>query len=273
MKNDDKLIGSYIMQYGDEALGFVLGLKDIELNALLEALPSDLAAALMDKMDNLQAVSCFSRLGKKNMTGILGKLSYLQAEMILRQLDKSLVDELLTDLPEKLVKVLSQSLRYQRHQLGAYIDTMAFVLKDSMTIQQALNRMRKEKPELFSHVFVIDANQQVVGSIDIKSICTQQESVKARNIMLPNVPTIKVNTDLSRVLLETDWGNYASLPVTNTRGVYLGIISREVVWNLTKTGKKADPALSQTGYALGELFNLGINGVFHSMTNPKSKTS
>ncbi len=78
--------------------------------------------------------------------------------------------------------------------------------------------------------------------------------------------------EIHQVLLH--WNHELSeLPVVDSEGVFIGVVSRSVSEHIAQDKKKQDHSVLDTGRALGELYLIGLSGLLGGSGHTNHSTS
>ena len=208
-----------------------------KLKEELKEMKSADISTILDELDKEQAVIIF-RLLSKEKAGMT--FSYMETDMrekLIKDLTdtelKNVLDELFMDdtvdlieeMPSNVVtrilrnvdkndrKVINELLKYPEDSAGSIMTTEFIDLKENMTIEQALDRIRQigTDSETIYTCYVLDQNRKLQGIISIKElILAKEESLIAdnmeTNIRQDNNEEVEIDImQIIRMLLSKIW--------------------------------------------------------------------
>ena len=230
---------------------FIKEKKYTELKALLKEMKSADISAILDDLNKEEAVIVF-RLLSKEKAGMT--FSYMETDMrekLIQNLTdselKSVLDELFMDdtvdlieeMPSNVVtrilrtvnrndrKIINELLKYPDDSAGSVMTTEFIDLRENMTIEQALDRIRKigTDSETIYTCYVLDKDRILKGIIDIKDILLAKEDSLIRDLMETNIISVNTLEDQEEVAKAFDKYDLYALPVVDNENRLVGIIT------------------------------------------------
>lgn len=266
MDTSEKLLAKFIQDHTSEVANKIEEMPEKDLCVLLESLSAELSAKLLGQMHRFTAGRILGRMVLEKAILLTEKLPFHIAEVLLRQTDAEVRSSIIEGLPDQLATPLKQILKYPKNSVGAYLDPWVFTLYEDNTISQGLEKFRKNDPIIYSQIYILDRNQALVGFIELKSLITNDANKLIRSLV--NSSLHKVSSDMNIAELQGIWKRddfIAQLPVVDSSGTFLGIITRESMNKKKDANKgKNDQHAEQTIAALGDLYNIGLSGLFRS---------
>lgn len=233
--------------------------------ALIERLPVELCAQLLSQMDRNRAAATLEKVDLGTALKLLEALPISTAEVLLRQIDEAFCNVLLDTLDPKLSTPIKRALAYPRTMVGACMEPLVFTLTDDLTVGQSLERIKKDNPSLLSHVFVLSRNHVLAGIVEVKQLIVADRNTLIREIMDTRAPKTLANMSLDVLLEGRGWeAAYSFLAVTDTDGVFLGLITRESITGVSREKTSYKKQAAQTSSALADLFQIGLSSLFTS---------
>ena len=230
---------------------FIKEKKYTELKALLKEMKSADISAILDDLNKEEAVIVF-RLLSKEKAGMT--FSYMETDMrekLIQNLTdselKSVLDELFMDdtvdlieeMPSNVVtrilrtvnrndrKIINELLKYPDDSAGSVMTTEFIDLRENMTIEQALDRIRKigTDSETIYTCYVLDKDRILKGIIDIKDILLAKEDSLIHDLMETNIISVNTLEDQEEVAKAFDKYDLYALPVVDNENRLVGIIT------------------------------------------------
>ena len=225
--------------------------KYTELKALLKEMKSADISAILDDLNKEEAVIVF-RLLSKEKAGMT--FSYMETDMrekLIQNLTdselKNVLDELFMDdtvdlieeMPSNVVtrilktvnrndrKIINELLKYPDDSAGSVMTTEFIDLRENMTIEQALDRIRKigTDSETIYTCYVLDRNRVLQGIIGIKEILLAKEDSLIGDLMETNIISVNTLEDQEEVAKIFDKYDLYALPVVDNESRLVGIIT------------------------------------------------
>ena len=237
-----------------------------KLKEELKEMKSADISTILDELDKEQAVIIF-RLLSKEKAGMT--FSYMETDMrekLIKDLTdtelKNVLDELFMDdtvdlieeMPSNVVtrilrnvdkndrKVINELLKYPEDSAGSIMTTEFIDLKENMTIEQALDRIRQigTDSETIYTCYVLDQNRKLQGIISIKElILAKEESLIADN-METNIISVNTLEDKEEVAKKFDKYDLYALPVVDNENRLVGIVTVDDAINVLQDEAEED---------------------------------
>lgn len=230
---------------------FIKEKKYTELKALLKEMKSADISAILDDLNKEEAVIVF-RLLSKEKAGMT--FSYMETDMrekLIQNLTdaelKSVLDELFMDdtvdlieeMPSNVVtrilrtvnrndrKIINELLKYPDDSAGSVMTTEFIDLRENMTIERALERIRKigTDSETIYTCYVLDKERILKGIIDIKEILLAKEDSLISELMETNIISVNTLEDQEEVAKIFDKYDLYALPVVDNDNRLVGIVT------------------------------------------------
>ena len=219
-------------------------------NKLSEMKCADISA-ILDELDKESVIKVF-RILSKEKAGMT--FSYMESDMrekLIQDLTdaelKNVMDELFMDdtvdlieemtsnIVPKILKVISKEdrktinelLKYPEDSAGSIMTTEFIDLKETMTVEQALQRIRKIglDSETIYTCYVLSENRILQGIINIKDILLSKKEKIIKDLMETNIISVTTEEDKEEVAKKFDKYDFYALPVVDKENRLVGIIT------------------------------------------------
>ncbi len=214
------------------ALRQLLALSAGDRDALLELVPTELAAALVEEAPHAAATELVERLDSDRAAEIIDELdSDLQADLI-GDLDAEDAEAILAEMEPEDAADVRRLVEYEDDTAGGLMVAEAFSFPDTATVGDVL-RMVVEGDEDFEryrgqHPYVIDAEGRPIGVVSLRALLTARKNTKLTTIMVAPM-TVPVSATLDTLEDIFDAESFLGLPVVEADGRLVGVVSRDAV--------------------------------------------
>ena len=237
-----------------------------QLKKELKEMKSADISEILDELDKEQAVILF-RLLSKEKAGMA--FSYMETDMrekLIKDLTdtelKNILDELFMDdtvdlieeMPSNVVtrilrnvnkddrKIINELLKYPEDSAGSIMTTEFIDLKEDMTIEQALDRIRKigTDSETIYTCYVLGQNRKLQGIISIKEILLAKENSLISDNMETNIISVNTLEDKEEVAKKFDKYDLYALPVVDKENRLVGIVTVDDAINVLQDEAEED---------------------------------
>jgi magnesium transporter len=216
--------------------------------------PADLAE-WFDELDPGRRLSCFRLLDLDNASAVLAELDTEHQRKLLKDLgDIGIVPivsamspddaaDLLAELPEeKATSIISQMadneaagelvelLSFKDDTAGGIMSTDYLAVSASLRAAEALAYLRetykKEEEDIYD-IFVVDADEKLVGGLSVKELLLAPAEATVESLMDTNVVKVSVDCDQEEAAEQIQKYDLMSLAVVDDEGKLRGIITSD----------------------------------------------
>ena len=207
--------------------------------------------ALFEDLDKEYAVKLFRILSKEQAGEAFSYMEPYMKEKLIQDLTdaelKSIIDELFMDdtvdlieeMPSNVVKkilkvvnkqdrkIINELLKYPEESAGSIMTTEFVDLKETMTVEQALQRIRDIgiDSETIYNCYVLNSNRILLGTVNIKEILISKPTTIIKDLMATNIISVNTMDDKEEVTKLFDKYDYFALPVVDNENRLVGIIT------------------------------------------------
>ena len=250
----------------EEIVELIKNRKFSELKAKLSKMKSADISSILDESTKEDAVIIF-RLLSKEKAGMT--FSYMESDMREKLISdltdkelKSILDELFMDdtvdlieeMPSNVVtrilknvdkndrKIINELLKYPDDSAGSIMTTEFIDLKEDMTIEQALDRIRQigTDSETIYTCYVLDKDRKLQGIISIKEILLAKEESLISDNMETNIISVNTLEDKEEVAKKFDKYDLYALPVVDKENRLVGIVTIDDAINVLQDEVEED---------------------------------
>lgn len=236
---------------------------------VLARLPEGTGAKVLGRTASLVAAGALSRLDPARAAALLAQLPLERAAALLRQLESETREGLLLTLPgsERLRSLIT----YPRGTAGALMDPSVLALPADLDLEEARRRVSEFSAHLALDLYLLDTDHRLVGVADLREVLKPAQRGVLTTLSQKMDP-LRDRADLASVSAHPGWLDRDTLPVVDDRGTYLGAVRAE---RLRQVAQEAVTRRARGGtdavFALGELFWLGVSGLFSSLSRPPAE--
>ena len=240
--------------------------KFTELKAQLKEMKSADISDILDNLSKEDAVIVF-RLLTKSKAGMA--FSYMETDMREKLINdltdkelKNVLDELFMDdtvdlieeMPSNVVtrilksvnsddrKIINELLKYPDDSAGSIMTTEFIDLRENMTIEDALERIREigTDTETIYTCYVLESNRILKGIISIKDLLLAKEDSLISDIMETNIISVNTLEDQEEVAKKFDKYDLYALPVVDNENRLVGIVTVDDAINVLQDEVEED---------------------------------
>lgn len=219
-----------------------------EIADLLTDLPQEQQAAIINTLPLKQAARTFEFLPISAQKEIIEALSSDQVGRLLSELSPDDRTTLLGELPEgmvsELLKLLPSDerllalklLNYPENSVGRLMTPDYIAVKANWTVKQVLDYIREHghDRETINVIYVIDDKGHLLDDIRIREFLLVSPEFKVNQLMDNRFISLSVNDDDEKAINIFRRNNRVALPVIDSQGILLGIVTIDDILNLSK---------------------------------------
>ena len=205
-------------------------LRDVEeedLSTFFSLLPEENIAKIIENaeedqrhifckhLDDTHLLKAFTFMEKDDIVDILGDISIGRRKLLLNAMKADDQHQITT------------LLQYPEDSAGGIMTTAYIALKQSITIEQALQKIREigPKTEVIEILFVINEERQLVGKCDLRDLLSKDHHLTLQDIMTTKVYTVSPEDDQEVVAKIVAKYDLKAIPVLSKKNQILGIIT------------------------------------------------
>jgi len=237
--------------------------------------PVDLADALALYFDQDQKLAIFNSLSLQKAALLLREIDSTQEVELLESLDEEWFSQILEEMPsddradvlavlpqakrERLLSLMEaeesrearELLKYKEDTAGGIMTTDFIALRETITVEEAIEELRAaQEMEMPSWVYVIDADQRIVGFVPLRKLIAVQPQRRIGEVMtqdLVSVPTDLDQEGVARIVARDD---LLVVPVVDSEERLVGVITVDDVIDVIE--EEATEDIYEMGGVSGE---------------------
>ena len=148
---------------------------------------------------------------------------------ILEEMDDSTQEKLVQLMDDQSSKDVQLIFSYDDDEIGSTITTNYVVIKNNLTIRQALHALVRQAGEHdnISTIYVVDDEEKFYGAIDLKDLIIAREGDSLMDIVSTSYPYVHDHEHISDCIERIKDYAEDSLPVLREDGTIVGIITAQ----------------------------------------------
>lgn len=218
------------------------GLGDDDLWAALDALDPDVAADVFSRLDEPRQEELARTRNPERVVDRVSRLDADDRTDLMKRLDPETRERLIGRMrPEDRAEFEALS-AYPEHSVGSVMSTEVAAVPDRLTAGAALNLIRLEAPrgEAIYQVFVLDSRSRLIGVVPLKDLLLADPARPISELLRKGVATVRATDDRETAVERVREYDLAVLPVVDSRGVLLGIVTVDDVLDVQEEENTED---------------------------------
>ena len=202
-------------------------IADERLPRLFRLLPKEQAAETFVEMQPEQQELLIRGFSDAELRAVVEELYVDDAVDLVEEMPANVVKRILAQADPEMRKDINNLLRYPENSAGSIMTTEYVSLRPQMTVIQAIDRIRRtgvDKETIYT-CYVTEA-RKLLGTVSVKDLLlATDDSLPVASIMDENVISVSTLTDQEEVAQTLSKYNFLALPVVDTGGLMVGIIT------------------------------------------------
>lgn len=213
----------------------------VEVGEILNELDESLLFSVLDQFTPQQQGLIFAEFSMKKMIDIFQTSSKKRFAIIFENMPSEIRADLFQHLTQEeqadLLPYLSKPIKKNVIQLSAYppesaggiMSTDFSTVRENMTCQEAMEKVRKDAPSKRTvyYVYVLDDNEGFVGFITLKDLILAEPTTSIEKIVHKKYIAVKVDDDQEEVARSIEKYDLVAIPVLNRKNQLVGIVTHD----------------------------------------------
>ncbi len=189
----------------------------------------DNIADVMARMPDEILFEIASIRGVDDIAKVLSKLHVDDIADVLIKIPPKIRTEVLRALPQELSAEVVKVMKYPPESVGGIMTTQVPVFDEDLTVGEAVNiyvnKMKLGLYDKHNYIYVVNKEKRLAGRIDVRTLLTKPRDLKLRDCVEKvsiHVDPLKDREEAARITISYD---LIEVPVVDSNGVFLGIVS------------------------------------------------
>lgn len=231
---------------------------------VMTELPADVLAELLRWVAPLTAARCLEVVSVEAVVRTFSTTRRDVAASILRTMNRAHRLQIVDALSPDVRKAMRSLLRYPEGTAGALMDPEVIALAEGVSAGEALERLRLSPRHALHYVYVVSDELKLTGVVNIPELMGARPDQLLGLISTRTLDSLSSRASWESIVMHPAWKRVHALPVVEPDGRFLGAVRYESLRELEDqlAGTELEDRGAQTGAALGELYGLGLRGLF-----------
>jgi magnesium transporter len=206
------------------------------------ALPRELATEVFSHLDPTEQDDLLPLLTNEETRRLLAELSPDDRTALLEELPGQVTQRLLTLLSPEDVREARQLLGYPEESLGRLMTPDYVAVRPEWTVAEALDHLRRQgtDSETIHVLYVTDAAGRLIGRLDLRRLILAAPEARIADLMDPQVISVNAYEDREQAVRLVEKYDLGVLPVVDSTGVLLGIVTVDDVMDVAEAEATED---------------------------------
>ena len=203
------------------------GELDEKVALVFRLLPKELAAEVFVELDSDQQELLIQSFSNTELKEVLDELYLDDTVDIVEEMPANVVKRILKHSDPEMRKSINEILKYPDDSTGSIMTTEFVDLKEDMTVEAALKRIRRTGPdkETINVCYVIDEGRHLIGLLSIRTLLLADDDDIIGDIMERNFISVQTLDDQESTARALSKYDFLALPVVDTESRLVGIVT------------------------------------------------
>ncbi|MGO5050327.1 magnesium transporter [Dysosmobacter sp. Sow4_B12] len=203
------------------------GELDEKVALVFRLLPKELAAEVFVELDSDQQELLIQSFSNTELKEVLDELYLDDTVDIVEEMPANVVKRILKHSDPEMRKSINEILKYPDDSTGSIMTTEFVDLKEDMTVEAALKRIRRTGPdkETINVCYVIDEGRHLIGLLSIRTLLLADDDDIIGDIMERNFISVQTLDDQESTARALSKYDFLALPVVDTENRLVGIVT------------------------------------------------
>lgn len=205
-------------------------------------LPKDISADVFSYMSSDARQTLIESIGDNEITLLIKDMFLDDAVDFLEELPASVVKRVLQNTDDSTRNLINQFLRYPDYSAGSIMTIEYMEVHSNMTVGQTMEFIRQvglDKETIYT-IYVIDRARHLMGTIPLRKLILEQESVVVETIMENLVAAVTTTDDQEKVADLVRHYDLMAIPVVDAENRLVGIITADDIMDVIEEENTED---------------------------------
>ena len=211
-------------------------LADEDLAVVFRLLPRDSAADIFGDLEFEKQEELLSTLSTEKVASILNDMPPDERTELLEELPGELAQRLLYSLRGDELQIARSLLAYPEDSVGRLMTPEYVAVRADQTIEEVFQHIRKvgASKETLNVIYVVDEGAKLLDEIRLEQFVLAEPSQKVSNLMDKQVAALNAYEDREDAVELFKKYEVVAMPVVNSRGVLVGIVTFDDVFDVAE---------------------------------------
>ncbi|AFZ44127.1 magnesium transporter [Halothece sp. PCC 7418] len=228
------------------AKSLLVPVKAVDIAEAIENLPESMQAIAFRLLSKTEAIDVYEHLDSSVQQALIEEFKRQEVIEIVDQMSPDDRARLFDELPAKVVRRLlahmspkerkstALLLGYQEDTAGRIMTPEYISLKDTLTVGQALERIRKlaNASEIIYYLYVTDASRHLTGIVSLRDLVVTDPDVSLSEIVTREVVSVYTDTDQEEVARLIQRYDLLAIPVVDREQRLVGVVTVDDVMDI-----------------------------------------
>ncbi len=220
----------------------LLDLSTEDQMVVLRILPRDLAAKVFELLELSTQEQLLKAMGQEELAGLLNNMAPDDRTLLLEELPAIMTKQLLAQLTPQERTVAVSLLGYPEGSIGRLMTPDYIAVREPWTLQDTMEYIRAhgQDSETLSLIYVVDEHGVLIDDIHIRSLLLAPPDKTMADLMDHQFVALRATDDQETAIGVFEREHRTALPVTDTAGILIGIVTIDDVLRVAEAAATED---------------------------------
>lgn len=219
--------------------------EDTDLIITFRLLPKSLGAEVFSYISPELQETLVKSLSDKEIAYIIEDMYTDDAVDLIDELPANVVEKVLKNSTKETRQLINKLLMYKDNTAGSIMTTEFVDFKSGMTVEKALNRIRRigKDVETINLLYITTKERVLQGVLSIRELLLADQEATVDDLMETNIISVDTSTDQEEISLIFQKYDFLSLPVVDKENRLVGIVTIDDVVDIINEEASDDIAI------------------------------
>ena len=218
---------------------------DRQASELLTELPADYAAEVFERLEEDRQQALAERMGVASATLIVAEMAADERADFFADLAPDQVEKLLASIERvdpEVAEDIEELTRWPETSAGGLMTTDYWSVDLKGSVADAIQVIRRgaDESEVIESVYVVDQDERLTGVLSLRDLVLSERSTAIEMVMQRNIISVPPEMDQEDVARKLAKYDLNALPVVDSNGTMLGIITSDDILDVIEEEQNED---------------------------------
>jgi len=193
---------------------------------IFESMDEERAADVLEEMEPYAQAQVIESLSIEKAADVLEKMPADEVADLLDTLEDDKAEQILNEMEKESSEDVRELLEYEDKEVGSIMTTDYLSFFETMTIDETLTELRKQKPEadMIYSLFITDKNEKLIATVSLRDLVISLPTMTLKDIMNEQFISVQDEDKIDRlatIILKYD---LLAIPVTDAQNTLVGMV-------------------------------------------------
>lgn len=265
MNTDLKIINAILNRHPNDAIRKIERLELGEIIDLVRELPVTSARQLLERMNMGKTLELLQSIDIETASTLIETALTPVSVQLLRMLPGERQEALVSRMDNEISAQIKRVLTYPESTVGAVANPFVTTLSEDQKISDARFVIGSSGLEILPNMVLLRRDRYFCGLVSLQKLLSEKDTTPLHECV---ETSLSILGDMDRKTQLENWDfEIMHVPVIDLEGRYLGVVTKDSLVR-KKVRTQSNQAAKTTSVALGDLYRVGLSGLFYGTDEP-----